>query len=73
MYIMKWSERKGTGNHTSYKDKFVAIDYNSGGYPWAPETFSEAHIWTSLEEAQRYQKMFPELDIYELKVELNKI
>ena len=63
---MKW-------NTKDYRDgRFVALDDNSGGYPFDVEKFNNAvEIWQSLEKALEYQKMFEYLNIYELTISLN--
>lgn len=68
MYAMKWSNRNGTYARPEDAGKWVAIDDASGGYPCVAYTHNQIEIWESLEEAKRYQKMFPHLDIYKLTI-----
>jgi hypothetical protein len=39
---------------------FVAVDRESGGYPWITASLNAARFWGSLEEAIRYYSMFPD-------------
>lgn len=48
--------------------KYVAIDYNSGGYPYQVDTFAHAKIWNDKEAVTGYAKSFPELQIFELSI-----
>lgn len=50
----------------------IDTDESSGGYPYATESFTEAHIWTDFERAKNYNRMFPELVLYELAISLEK-
>lgn len=33
--------------------EFVGLDYASGGYPWISDSFKNAHIYTTRDDAQR--------------------
>jgi len=44
--------------HSSEAGKWVALDSNSGGYPYATE-IANAHDFGSVEKAQDYARHFP--------------
>lgn len=69
MYVMKYSNREGSYNHPDNHGRFVGLDRDSGGYPYAVESFgNRVEIWTDLERARIYQNGFKCLDIYELNI-----
>jgi len=49
-------------------NKYVARDYNSGGYPYEVDTFARAEIFNNKDEVLDYVKHFPELKIFELSI-----
>lgn len=47
--------------------EYVALDYNSGGYPWVQERFQNAHWFKSVEDAMEYRHTFRNYDMYGVK------
>lgn len=72
-YVMKYSDRESTYNNPSDVGKYVAIDWSSGGYPYAVDCFHNAQIWYDCEQFKRYQQMFPFVDVYALDIQLTKM
>lgn len=70
MYVLKYSDRDQSYNHSDYHGKFAGMDHNSGGYPYATELISNTYIWNDLDKVESYRKSFPCLDLYELNIEL---
>lgn len=57
-----------------YRDnkKMVMQDQNSGGYPDATEP-RNAHFWTRREDAEKYLRMFPELELVKITIFVEEI
>lgn len=72
-FVMKYSSRDESYNHPDNHGKFMDIDDHSGGYPYATESSLRAKRFSTLEEAQDYQKMFKCLDIYRVTVSLMRV
>lgn len=74
MYIMKFSNRDHSYNSPHYHGKFVHVDYDSGGYPCAVDTFGNGvYIFTTLKEALGYKEIFTYLDIFEVLIEYRSV
>lgn len=73
MWVAKFSERDTSYNHVSYHGKYMAIDQNSGGYPYNVDSLAGAHIFNSLDDAQVYLRGFSHLDLYKLEYTLKKV
>ena len=68
---------------SEFSGKYVATDYNSGGYPYAVEDPTKARFWSSIDEALKYASNFNgsgsyeayaiEQKIYKLTVEVVEI
>ena len=61
-YILKYVDQE---------NKYAAVDDNSGGYPYAVE-WHRAQIYTDIEQAKRYAKMFGFL-VCRIKAEINGV
>ena len=48
--------------------QYVAIDSHSGGYPYLVDSFHLAKIWIDFGVLERYWRMFPKYDVYEIEV-----
>lgn len=50
------------------------IDESSGGYPYSvPNNIQSIKIWDSLEEIQKYNKMFPKLTIKRIQLRISEL
>lgn len=72
-FAMKYSDRGENPNGPEAVGKWVAVDENSGGYPWPVHFFSMAHLWPSYVDAMAYRNMFPYLDVYQLEINVKKV
>ena len=46
---------------------YIAIDNDSGGYPYTTENIFRAHIWKDRKEAFKYRSHFEDWELYEIK------
>lgn len=57
MYVLKNTEN----------EKYVSVDYSSGGYPFETE-INNATIFTKLEEVKRYNKIFLKYKLFKITI-----
>lgn len=48
--------------------KFIAIDFQSGGYPYEVDKARQAKIWSHIDEALQYKDTFKEKIDWELHI-----
>jgi hypothetical protein len=39
-------------------DKYIGMDYSSGGYPWEAEYLPSIKMWKTVKEAEEYRAIF---------------
>lgn len=73
IYFLKYPQQN-PGNSVVWNidkaGKFVAVDYNSGGYPYPVENLVHAQTYKTPEEAIDYHLSFPWLEVWEGRVEM---
>ena len=76
LFVLKYPEVHFDGESGFSKNAcgmYVALDHNSGGYPYGVVSFRNASTFISLIAAMDYRQMFPYLDVYKVRIECEYI
>jgi hypothetical protein len=74
-YVFKYRDfdTKNPGALSMNAGMFAGMNPGSRCHPYPTKHFKEAKFWEKLDEVEVYQKMFPELKAYRVKITMELI